>query len=186
MRDVADEATKGREPARSLAIQDDSADRFADVVPYDPDRLVQVRILRQYHRHIEKVAPGVMDEICREVHVGALFFRVPDFDMRGRSSRRIYQWPHLPLGQESPFMDRHTWEGSQSLKITLLAYRGSRIEFSAYRRGEVEDAMNLIVEIEKSFGQSFQVQPLEFCLSKCAVVEVETVNVDVGPLHKSA
>ena len=74
MGDVADEATKGREPARSFAIQHDDASRFADFISYDPDGLVQVRILRQHYRHIEKVAPGVMDEICREVHIGALFF----------------------------------------------------------------------------------------------------------------
>jgi hypothetical protein len=75
---------------RCLAIQPDKALRpwiyfLFDFIRHHPDWLVQIRIQRKHWGPIEQVAPGIVNQACRQVDLGPFFFRVSDCGMgRGR------------------------------------------------------------------------------------------------------
>ena len=93
---------KGREFAWSLTIQNDDAYRFPNFISHDPHRLVQVCVLRKHHGNIEQVAPRVMHQVCRQVHIGAFFFRIPNLDVCRTTRLRVYQGRILALVRKFP------------------------------------------------------------------------------------
>ncbi len=58
-------------------------------------------------------------------------------------------------------MNRNRWKGSQSVEVTLLADRLPWITLAAYRCGEVADANDLVILVEKRFRKGLQVQPFK-------------------------
>jgi len=69
------------------------------------------------------------------------------------------------------------------LKVALLTDGNTRIELAAHGSREVADSLYLVLRIEESACESLKIQPLVLCFSKCPVVEIETVDVDISPLH---
>jgi len=55
----------GRELSGLCAVEAHDADILPDFVAHNANRLDQVSILREHLGHIEKVAPGVMNEVSR-------------------------------------------------------------------------------------------------------------------------
>lgn len=80
-------------------------------------------------------------------------------------------------------MNGDAWERPQCLKVALLPDRNTWIKLSTHGSRKVADAVDLVLHIKKPSDKSFQIQPLELRLSDVSVVEIDTINVYVGPLH---
>ena len=85
------------------------------------------------------------------------------------------------MAHEAPEMDAQVRKCTEGTKVQLLTSGLVRIIWGGLdSSGEVPDAVDA-ARVVVALAEPEYVQPLMACTFKSAVVEVETVNVDVGP-----
>ncbi len=164
VREVANVAAKTRQFAWLSSIENNDAHWLPNLVANNPDWLDEVRILRKNECFVKQSSPRVMDEVGCEIHIGTLFFAVPDRDVGWPTCYGLHERAHLACSKKVSKMDGNPGKGSKGLKVTLLPNRLTGVEFAADWRCEISNLGDIMVGTGKCLRQSRKIQPLEVCM----------------------
>jgi hypothetical protein len=64
-----------------------------------------------------------MNQVGREIYIGALFLGIPNLGVGWPSGQRIYKGPHLTRRKEVALMNRYGRKSAKGIEITLLSDR---------------------------------------------------------------
>jgi hypothetical protein len=136
----------GRELSGLCAVEAYYADILLDFVAHNANRLNQVSVLREHDGYIEEIAPSVMDEVSRQIHVGPFpqcsrFAHMPGHPV-----------PALPTAGFFGFVKK-----SPRWIVTLGTFSGpagtstvvwvDRVDLATHRCGEIADELNFVVSV---------------------------------------
>jgi len=112
----------------------------------------------------------------RQVDVRSFFLGLDDIHIALAIRQRHVGHVRQKTAQNNVYV----WQGFQCSQVRFLAHpfvgvAGTRI----HQRGEVIDSLDL-VEREQDTAKGGKIQPLVRCAFDCAVIEVESVNVNVS------
>ena len=163
-----------------LGVWIDKGDAKAQVVPNIPHRSRKVGVIGHDDRLLVLPVEPIDQETSGEVHVRPLLLRVPHQDVRRQPRRRLSQRAALDAGPKHAVVRveaRQRRQGSQ-IRLLPLALRGIP-RTGVEPRGEVGNPVDRVLGKER-LGQPPEVQPPVGRVLQGAVVEIESVDVEVG------
>ena len=179
--DRLDEMRQRLQGAADLGLGVEDPDCLSEPVPNNRDRLLQVAVVADDHRHVEGIVKRVDQQVSCEVDVRALFLGLHDltpgvapvFPVGGVGHGHF-------MGQEMAKMDADLRKRSQGAEIRLLA--GGLIGVmrrAADLRSEVADRPDVVLRQERA-AKRMDIQPLVGRALEAAIVEVVAVDIDMG------
>ena len=164
----------------------DDPDLFAHLKPDNPERLSQVRVVGDQHSGVVLVLIRIAEEVTGDVHIGSLLFGLEDFGKAGSDGGRIDQGEANRVREEMPHDHLEVGNCPESTDVCTLADRLVGVGAACtHDRSEVLQAGDLTFLGQQQLTHPGDIQPAEGGAPDRAVVEIESVDVDVCSHEKS-
>lgn len=177
--DVLVESGRLLQCAALLLLWIKDANAFPVLADAQAHRGCEVAVAGDENRAVEEIICGVNEHVRGDVDVGAFLFCLHDIDER-RNALGLMSSVHRHDMGEIPPVDELDAERHEGAEVHVLSERLFRVVFArADAGGEVFDREDVLVVAYEGRGQSADVEPFVRGVTKCPMIEVESVYVDV-------